>query len=197
MNEIQQRAGLYQLFSSIFLREVDHSLLLLLKEPQWKTQLSSIGVDVPAATDEVIEELAVDFCRIFIGPKDHAPPIQSVWSEDQLQGTPVESMKYFMSIAPPKNRGPIEDHLGIQLEMMGLILVAQTEFPDDADSLAQAFFVRHIAWSTLMLQGAQAIAQTDFYRQIIRATGKFVDQERSEFQTVGSGSAVQDSPFQK
>jgi len=189
--ETTNRVGLYQFYSSIFLQEPDASTLELFQNPEWQSAFEELGVMSPLASPSVIDDLAVDFCQIFIGPQKAVPPIQSVWQSGQLQSNCIESMNRYLEFIQPATETSVKDHFGSQLEVMALILRAlmgqsaedsakPTEQAEqtDLDSLAVSFFGDHIEWALPMIQSAAAKAETDFYNTVLNSCLEFVTQEK-------------------
>ena len=97
--ERQQLAAVYELLGHLWGREADRSLLQTLAEPTMKTAWEALGGYSPTEIDEaLIEELAVDYCQLLVGPKNHVAPIQSVWEDQTLQSQAVSSMKKYLSL---------------------------------------------------------------------------------------------------
>lgn len=191
VTETTNRVGLYQFYSSIFLREPGAATLQLFGNPDWQAAFEELGVSLPQANDSMIDELAVDYCQIFIGPQKAVPPIQSVWQSGQLQSNSIESMNRYLEFIQPATETTVKDHFGLQLEVMALIL--RTEIEQSAqdtaepiehaekhelDTLAESFFGEHIEWSFPMIQAAAAKAVTDFYRTVLNSCLEFVAQEK-------------------
>ena len=132
-----------------------------------------------------MEDLAIDYCRIFIGPKEFCPPCQSVWESGQFQGYVIESMNEFLDIVDPQSEVPIRDHAGIQFEMMAIVLRYESEHPNESLGLSESFFRNHIAWADRMLNRAAELAETDFYKSVLRMGAEFVAQEKSLYPVGG------------
>ena len=69
----------------------------------WRQLGGWLPESVDQITSELLEELAVDYCQLLIGPDGHASPTQSVWEEGQLQGSAADSMKRFFELLPAFN----------------------------------------------------------------------------------------------
>ena len=122
-----------------------------------------------------LDALAVEYCRLFIGPRDHLPPIQSVWEASQLQSEIADSVRAFCDlygyVLPAKYSGII-DHLGVELDIMSSAL-DRVAIPDAANE----FFRRHLTWTDDFFKAAQASAESAFYKSLILVTGEFLQSE--------------------
>ena len=172
IDDLVALSGVYRLLGRLWLREVDQPLLNELASPPFASEFSTNGAN------ESLQDLSIDYCQLFIGPKDHLPPYQSVWQTGQFQSSTVVSMTDFVEVVgyqPPDDA--MFDHLGIQLDVMAHI--CSTSTATETTEIFEAFFMRHLTWPTEFLQKAQTRAQTDFYRSVIRLTGEFLQSQRA------------------
>ena len=172
---------MYRLLGRFWLREVDRELLRALRSPPLREAFTDAGGVLPAGDDDgTIEQLAIDYCRLFIGPTGHLPPYQSVWQGGQLQGTTAASMARFIDVVRYDTgrlpRGMMLDHLGVQLDVMGHILSQLTtgQIEKDLSALAATFFRTHLTWTADFLNIAPQRATTDFYRSTLALTRVFL-----------------------
>ena len=186
--EAAARSAMYGLLARFWLREADLEFLSQLGASPLRDAFVEAGGVLPSGNgDAAIEQLAIDYCRLFVGPTDHLPPHQSVWQGGQFYGTSIESMRQYMDLVrydadrlPP---GMMLDHLGVQLDVMGHTLGQTSTWPSGVDSqnaaaeLAHLFFVKHLQWPTDLLEIAANRASTDFYRSAILLTGCFLRSE--------------------
>ena len=184
------RSGTYRLLARLWLREVDRDLVRELRSPPVGDYFIAAGGILPAGEDEsTIERLAIDYCRLFVGPTGHLPPYQSVWQTGQLQGTTAASMKQFAAAAGYDRTGlasgTMLDHLGVQLDVMGHILGHIATWPpnsedlDQAWELANSFLHAHLLWPADLFDAAQSGAETEFYQSAIELTRALLASEAS------------------
>jgi TorA maturation chaperone TorD len=143
-----------------------------------------------------LEELLVDYTRLFLGPVDaQARPYGSVWlGPDKL--TMQDST---MAVLALYDEGGFEiaedfrelpDHVAAELEFLYLLLFRerQARRSGDAGALAKAAALRrrllgeHLGrWVGPFTEAARSSAQTAFYRELAALTGRFVriESERS------------------
>jgi TorA maturation chaperone TorD len=189
--EIAARSGMYRLLARLWLREVDRNLLRELCCSPLCNLFTAAGGALPGRNDEsTLEQLAIDYCRLFVGPTDHLPPYQSVWQTGQFHGATAVSMRNFVDVvgynAQMLPAGMMLDHLGVQLDVMGHILGQVSNWQseenelDEVMELSNSFFARHLLWPTELLQTSLPRAATDFYRSSIQVTHEFLKSELQE-----------------
>ena len=130
---------------------------------------------------DFIEQLAIDYCALFIGPKEHLPPYQSVWEDGQLQTDTVDSIESFAEAVHFKSTEDVmADHLGYQLQLMGHITQQLSTRSDNTDlvDLAKEYFKRHLSWSDRLLSAAGRKSTTDFYNAMVGLTRDLLASER-------------------
>jgi TorA maturation chaperone TorD len=193
-SEMAALSGVYGLLARLWIREIDAPLLVKLSEPPLRELFAQVGGVLPEPPFEhVAEQLAVEFCQLFIGPKDHLPPFQSVWQTGQFQSQAAISMRDFVEtvgfeLDVASSAIPI-DHLGIQLDIMSHI-ARQCSLTGESEPQAsqqrevlRSFFMRHLTWSSRLLNVARNRAQSDFYRSMIGMTANFLQSEQDAWQS--------------
>lgn len=180
--EFTARAGLYELYARILLREIDLKTLTLFHTEDWMKCFSALEIEIPPVDEESVEALAVDYCRVFIGPKDFCPPYQSVWESGHLQSDVIDSMNEYLEVVSPVTSENIKDHAGLQFEMMAQILRVEAVSNESLSQLPRAFFHDHIVWSERMFGLAASLAETDFYSGLLDAAQAFLASEKTTMQ---------------
>ena len=126
---IQDVTGALRLFASIFAREPDEKLVRELMSRQAAIE-EILGADplhdLPGSDMEAtVEALAVEYCRLFIGPCGHMPPVESVaLGEDRFWGCSTEEVTRFYSssgIEPTKDVHLLPDHISMELDCLALL----------------------------------------------------------------------------
>ena len=173
-NEAFGRAGLYELYARLLLNEVDVEMLSLFHGPEWSICFRELGISIPPENAISIETLAVDYCNIFIGPKDFCPPYQSVWEAGHLQSDVVASMNDYLEVVSPVTTQNIKDHAGLQFEMMSQILRYESMPDAEPSTLSEAFFHEHIRWTERMFSLGTELAETEFYRGFLASAEVFI-----------------------
>tara|TARA_B100001741_G_C16323369_1_gene491487 strand:+ start:95 stop:679 length:585 start_codon:yes stop_codon:yes gene_type:complete len=180
-NEAVARAGLYELYARLLLNEVDLEMLSLFHRPEWGSCFHELGINIPPGNAMSVETLAVDYCNIFIGPKDFCPPYQSVWEDGHLQSEVVASMNDYLEVVSPVTTQNIKDHAGLQLEMMSQILRYESQPDTEPSTLSVAFFHDHIGWTERMFSLGIELAKTEFYGDFLSSAEVFIASEKSRF----------------
>ena len=163
--------------------EVDEQLLAFLLVPPLRNVFIAAGGTLPEdVAASTLEELAVDFCQLFLGPANHLPPFQSVWQRGQFQGESAASMQHYVSAAAYETGGLMFDHLGVQLDVMGRLLESgldSVQHSDDVFDLAATYFAEHLTWVPPLFESAINRAATEFYRSMIHMTRDFLKSEET------------------
>ncbi|MEK6238093.1 MAG: molecular chaperone TorD family protein, partial [Planctomycetales bacterium] len=155
--EAAARGAMYGLLARLWLREANRELVNQLGSPPLRDAFIEAGGVLPADSGgATIEQLEIDYCQLFVGPKDHLPPFQSVWQGGQLQGKPTESMTRYVDLVgyeiEPLPHGVMLDHLGVQLDVMSHIAgriatrVSDPETSKTIQDLTHSYFAAHLRW---------------------------------------------------
>ncbi len=187
-NDTAATASVYRLLARLWMREVDRPLLLALATPPLRDTFVDAGGVLPdSIAQATIDELAIDYCRLLIGPSGHLPPYQSVWQTGQLQSQTVTSMQTFIEItgyqASAKSDLTLPDHLALQLDLAGHITEqfqhSDRDTPDLAtlDDLRRTYFATHLQWPSEFLQAVKSRSDSAFYGSLASLTESFLQQE--------------------
>jgi TorA maturation chaperone TorD len=182
------RASTYQLLARLWVQEPGNLLEPLATEPL-ASAWQQLGGNIPDhASEEVRVSLDEDFCRLFIGPKDHLPPTQSVWESGELDTGVTTSIREFDMIIGfdlPWSFGVVDDHLGNELWAMGQILRKTDGLSSDqldiAEDLAGAFFTGHLFWGEPLFEAVVSREGGRFYGTVARITQQFLNDEAVRF----------------
>lgn len=180
---------MYGLLARLWLREADEALLTELCSPPLSDFFVQAGGSLPEKDNpHAVEELAVDYCQLFVGPAKHLPPFQSVWQTGQFQSLATAAMKQWIETTGYKSghaaNPTMPDHLGVQLDVMAHILsrhgIAHKKADSDIASheRTQTFFRTHLTWPAPLLKIAIARAESPFYRSLIQMTRDFLECEQ-------------------
>ena len=174
--DLAARAGVYELLSRLWLYEVDAALLSELSDGPLAAAWSELGG--PSIEVSQLEDLATEYCRLFVGPRDQVAPFQSVWETGQHGGQAVASMRECLELLsePVAKLEEIPDHLGVQLLLMGVFLRCLAGDPnsEDLQDVVEGFAAEHLRWPAEMLDAATAKSEMPFYRFLIDATRQFL-----------------------
>jgi len=186
-DDTTSRSGMYKILARLWLTEIDDKLWQELHTPSLSTSFTEAGgILFVENAAQSIEELAIDYCQLFIGPKNHLPPYQSVWQNGQLQGESTVSMREYIEVVGYETNllpsGTMLDHLGVQLDVMSCILeripLCHSEETEVVQGVAESFFARHLLWPGELFKNAMSCAHTEFYLSVIGMTRDFLLSER-------------------
>ena len=176
LSELKSLAPIFELLGTVWLREVDETIIEV-----WNGASEFIAevLHEPAVVLESgqLEHLATEYCRLFIGPKQHFPPIQSIWTSGQLDGNSTKSMRLYrerLGCGEGSGEGVTPDHLGVQMQLFAILLrgvsvdsLQANEIP--AVDVITEFAAAHLTWDDDLLKGVIA-SSADFYNQVARLT---------------------------
>lgn len=174
-------AGMFRLLARIWSREIDQEFLDQLSADPLREAFLNVGGILP---NESVDDLAIEYCLLFIGPAEHLPPYQSVWQTGQFQGETTTSMEQFVDVIGYDTSnldGMMLDHLGVQLDVMNWLEQNQAETPLDSEKavaikqIHDEFFARHLAWPTKLIDAATEKTTSDFYRSVFQITRSFLE----------------------
>ncbi len=154
-----------------------------------------------------LDALSLDFSRLFLGPYElHAPPYGSVYldGERQIMGESTLEVrnKYRESgldISSDFRNPP--DHIAAELEFMYFLIVKETEAIGNSDidmtvsflEKQRAFLSEHLgSWVFAFADTIEEKAETDFYRNLARATKTFIEQNFDELSDLSAVQAHSD-----
>ncbi len=121
-----ERSDLYGLLAAVFRREPTAALLRELARPELSSALGQAGLKLEAVApdgpdDEPLEDLAVEYARLFIGPGKHIPPYESVYVDNSLATRTTDEIARFIEghgfAYRPEYHG-LPDHVSVELEFM-------------------------------------------------------------------------------
>ena len=75
-----------KLLGRFWLNEIDLEMLQAIAAPEFRESFEELGGFVPDPVNStVVEQLAVEYCSLLVGPQGHISPVESVWSENQFE----------------------------------------------------------------------------------------------------------------
>lgn len=194
---------LYGLLASLFRAEPTHELLQALRSPDLAALLDEIGFefepDLADSGDDavLIEQLAVEYAALFLGPGGHISPHESVHSNPdggQLWGDETVAVKRFieaLDLELLEDYHGLPDHLSVELELMANLAGheargwEQNDLSSAANALAyqQEFMQEHLMrWVPLFCKKVIETAEMSFYRSVARMTQDFLASEAADIE---------------
>ena len=198
ISDFLERTSVYQLLARLWTEEPGDLLTELSSEPLRSAWLQLGGVIPDHESAELRSALDEDYCRLFVGPKGHLPPIQSVWEGGELDTAVTTSLREFDSIIGfelPWSFAVVDDHLGNELWAMGQLLhKADGLSPGQssiADDLAGAFFKGHLSWTEPLLDAVVGREGEQFYGTLATITRQFLGDEAVRFRVAADQEQVE------
>ena len=202
------RSNIYGLLAAIYRREMKSDLLKQLKDPSMLGVLSDLGIRLnngflEKPEHQLLEDLAVEYARLFIGPGKHFSPHESVHHEredgrwGQLWGPSTAEVKKIIESAGLSYQSEytgLPDHISVELEFMQQVTLAEEKAWDEGDkNLALAylgnekkFIEEHLAeWIPDFCDKVINGAELPFYRVMAELTKKFIEFEKNEVDRLG------------
>lgn len=196
----EEVSQLHAFLAALYREEVDPRMLRALRDPVVASSLAQAGVvldprvrDGPEA--EVLEELAVEYAALFLGPGGHISPYESVYAENDtgtLWGEQTVAVRRYFRAAgfecDGKHAG-IPDHVSVELEFMSALAGHEAEAWARGDRGAaanaleyqQEFMNDHLGtWVFRFCERVADTAELPFYRDIARLTSEFLEGERED-----------------
>ncbi len=195
-----RRALIYGILSKLFDKPPDREFLDNLESSgimKIMSRMAESPADVSHNVD--LEQLNVEFTRLFLGPGRHVPPFASVhrpgnhssgdlW--DRTTGEVHRFMKYYgLSLSRP---GAIPDHISVLFEFMEKVIRTKVNATRDslpkptrhdaikkADDIQIRFFFTYISsWVDDFLAEVDRAQPHVFYETVVAFTRDFIEQER-------------------
>lgn len=198
----RQRSNVYGLLASVYRQEVNADLLHQVKDPQFLGVLSDLGIQLSSdflqrPEEEVLDELAVEFAGLFLGPGGHISPHESVHHQrgdgsGLLWGESTAEVKRFIESTglsyDPEYKG-LPDHISVELEFMQQLTLREEQAWRDEDEdgaldclkTEKKFIEEHLVrWVHAFCDKVIKEAELPFYREMAALTKNFIEFERQE-----------------
>ena len=194
-------AGMYGLLATFFSREIDQEQLLELRSSAFREVLEALDVNLGEEffnKDEVLllEELAVEFTGLFIGPGNFISPHESVHhlrddgDYGKLWGADTVAVKKFIEatgLTYQPEFGGMPDHIAAELEFVQKIeerlTTARTggdsELVANLEQIKAIFLSEHLlVWGPEFMEKVMKKAKLSFYREMAALAKGFLLQEK-------------------
>ena len=188
-----ERSNLYGFLATIFREEPSATQLRTIRSGEFLDALSEAGValgdDVLGfADDELLDRLAVEYTRLFIGPGTHVPPYEGAQREGVLWGHSTSDVAAFVAGSGFQYKPgyhDLPDHISVELEFMQEVTRreasawAKQDYVEARRCLAieWEFIDEHLArWAPAFCRTV-ATTTTSFYREMANLTRRFIEQE--------------------
>ena len=204
----RNRSNIYGFLAAVYRQEMTPELLEKIKTTGLPEVLSGLGLNLDSTflqqpESRLLEELAVEYTRLFLGPGPHISPHESVQREDadgpkgRLWGEATVAVKKFVEGAGFSYREAYKgmpDHIGVELEFMQFVTAREAEAWEQADedsarrcrAMEKRFLQDHLLrWVPPFCRKIMAGAELDFYREMAALTDRFMRFEDEEMRNDG------------
>ena len=195
------RANVYGLLADVFRESPSGLLLLKLGEPEFSGSLKALGLSLDEVFGEVphrqlVEDLAIEYTRLFIGPSNHISPHESMHCDVRfgekkaLWGDQTVAVKKFMQAAGMEiddGFGGMPDHISAELEFMQQLLQNECDaWVNEDDELAcnilsieKKFYDEHLSqWVANFCDTVIELSKHVFYAQFCEVTKGYMSFEK-------------------
>ncbi len=197
----RERSGLYGFLAEVFRAEPSPDLLRRIKDERFAAVLDAAGAHLgeeltDPPEDVLLEDLAVEYTRLFLGPGRHVRPYAATYLDGpgaSLCGPAAVWARDFMEragFALTPERRDLPDHVSVELEFMARMAACEAEAIEAGDAAAAAqcrwiqkeFLENHLGrWLPAFCGHAAEHAELSFYRELARLAGHFLDSELATF----------------
>ncbi len=208
-----ERGNLYAFLADLYRRQPDAALLDRIREPAFRAALNGVGVKLAVglrghSNAALLDDLAVEYTRLFVGPGKHVSPHASVYIQGDggLWGRSTVQVKDFIESRgfefKPDYHG-IPDHISVELEFMAEITGREAEAWEKGDrdravamiETEESFLTEHfVAWAVVFCDKVAAAAEMPFYGELARLTATFLQSEAREIVHLAWEARGQDHP---
>lgn len=197
------RSSIYGFLAAVYRQELTSELLQQMKDRRFREILSNLGVKLnngffQNSEKELLENLAVEYTRLFVGPGKHISPNESVhhnkegvhsgqlWGELTVQ---VKKVIESSGLEYKSDYTGMPDHISVELEFMQQVVQSEAqawEADDDETALLcleneKGFVDQHlIGWIPDFCEKIIEAAEMPFYREMARLTRSFIEFEKKE-----------------
>ena len=197
------RATIYGFLAAIYRQEVSSNLLKQIKDTQFLKVLSNLGIELnngffKKPEIELLQDLAVEYARLFLGPGKHISPHESVHHQrddgqwGQLWGESTAQVKKFIESSGLEFTSEytgLPDHISVELEFMQHVVLSEGQaWEADDNEMAilclkneKKFVDEHLSrWIPDFCEKVVETADWPFYREMARLTQTFIEFEKQE-----------------
>ena len=192
----QQVGPLYGFLASLYRAELTQQQLDALRQPEMAAMLTAAGIDLQGAfwgkpDEQLLEELAVEYAALFLGPGGHISPHESVQIEEHggYWGDATTAVRRFITetgIEYDSGYNGIPDHISVELEFLGELARREGLAWERGDTAAAGnclayqrdFLDEHLGrWVDKFCTRVAETAELSFYRDVAQVTAEFVRSE--------------------
>jgi len=197
------RSNIYGLLALMYRQEVTPDLLLQVKDPRFLGVFADLGVEgiedlFEKPEETLIEDLAVEYTRLFLGPGKHISPHESVHHQREdgdwgtLWGAATVDVKKFIEatgLEYDADYKGMPDHVSVEFEFMAALTRREAQAWSEEDEkgarqyidVQQKFIKDHLVqWIPDFCGKVIQQAELPFYRAVAELTQSFIEFENQE-----------------
>jgi TorA maturation chaperone TorD len=206
----RHRSDIYGLLATVYRQEVTSDFLGQIRAPQFLGALSVLGVEgiddlIQKPGAELLEDLAVEYSYLFLGPSKHVSPHESVHHQREdgqwgkLWGASTVEVKKFIEatgLSYSDDFKGLPDHISVEFEFMQQLTLREEQAWKDEDTdkavacrqVEKKFIEEHlIRWIPNFCDKVMREAELPFYRSLASLTRSFIEFEMEEMNRNGDG----------
>ena len=199
------RSNIYGLLTAVFRQEPSVALIRKLRAPPLRGVFSDLGVDLgelffTTPESQLVEILAQEFTRLFIGPSSHISAHESIFADmdngvSALWGESTVAVKSFIEATGldynPEFNG-VPDHVSVELEFMQRMTEWEADKWRQQDrenaeyclEVQRMFLDQHLSiWLPQFCDVVIKQADIRFYAGVAELTKNFLEFEQDSFKT--------------
>ena len=199
----EHRSSIYGFLAAIYRQELTSELLQQMKAHRFQEVLSNLGVKLnngffQTSEQELLENLAIEYTRLFVGPGKHISPHESVHHKKegvqsgQLWGELTAQVKGIIESSGLEYESEytgMPDHISVELEFMQHVVQREMQAwqaDDDQTALLclkneKQFVDEHLfGWVPDFCDKVIEAAESPFYKEMARLTKSFIEFEKKE-----------------
>ena len=194
------RANVYGLLANVFREEPSNALLSQLMAPEFSGAMNALGLSLDdmfnnKPRDQLLEDLSIEYSRLFFGPGHHISPHESLHvkarfgEENEFWGASTVAVKKFMEgagLQVAESFIGMPDHISAEFEFMQRLLEIEADAWNDGDkdlganiqNIENRFFDEHLSqWVNQFCDKVIDATDNLFYRQFAEVTKHFIEFE--------------------
>ncbi len=199
----RSRGNVYGLLAAFYRQEVTSDFLKKMKTPDFQTVLASFGIQstngfFQKPEEELLEELAVEYTRLFVGPGRHISPHESAHLADgaagggMLWGEATAEVKKFIESAGLEYEVDFKgmpDHISVEMEFMQQAALREARAWEEEDGegalccrrIEKKFIDDHLdRWIAVFCVKVVKEAKLPLYEKLAGLTNSFIEFEKKE-----------------
>lgn len=209
------RANMYGILADVFQEEPSEAFLSELKGPEFAGALKALNLSLDEMYEnitiaELVEDLSLEFTRLFIGPGPHISANESMhvnarfgepnayWSQQT-----VDVKKFMQAVGLTLNESfsGMPDHLSAEFEFMQQLLIKeaeawkaeQHELGSNILKIEKRFYDEHLSqWVGNFCDKIHDASRHPFYTRFSEVTKGFIDFEHETLQELIADVEIED-----